>query len=418
MTATAEPNRQDAKSQLPDGWRWVKLGEAIVEAQHGFAIGERDPKGVIQLRMNNVTTQGQFDWSSFIRVPADSETIAAYRLQSGDVLFNNTNSTELVGKTALFEKHDEPVVFSNHFTRIRTNAEKIDSRFLALWLQQQWQRGVFASICNRWIGQSAVQREKLLALEIALPPLAEQKRIAGILKEQMAAVERARGSAEAQLQAAESLPAARLRAVFSSPEAQSWPKKRFEDTCEMLGAKPISTAGDVEVRAITTACLSESGFLPSGVKTARMWAGDAKQCVVSKGEVLIARSNTPELVGRAAMFAGEPKGAVASDLTIRLKAREGLLPVFLTAHLAFLYLSGYWKERAGGASGSMKKITRTQIQRELIPVPSDTDQCRIASQLSGQMSSAERLRQTLAEQLDAINKLPAALLREAFSGRV
>jgi type I restriction enzyme S subunit len=88
---------------------------------------------------------------------------------------------------------------------------------------------VFANICNRWIGQSAVQRNKLLSLEIPLPSLLEQKRIAAILNEQIAAVDRARAAAEAQLDAAKALPAAYLRAVFNNPEAQLWPIKKFEE---------------------------------------------------------------------------------------------------------------------------------------------------------------------------------------------
>ena len=43
---------------LPDGWRWVRLDDVIGEAQPGFASGQRDPNGVIQLRMNNVDTRG------------------------------------------------------------------------------------------------------------------------------------------------------------------------------------------------------------------------------------------------------------------------------------------------------------------------------------------------------------------------
>jgi type I restriction enzyme S subunit len=80
----------------------VPLGELIAEAQPGFACGDRDPNGVIQLRMNNVTTDGLMDWSDFIRVPATTEQIERYRLLTGDVLFNNTNSAELVGKSAVF----------------------------------------------------------------------------------------------------------------------------------------------------------------------------------------------------------------------------------------------------------------------------------------------------------------------------
>lgn len=116
MTLADAAPRPNTRPDLPPGWRQARLGELIREAQLGFASGKRDPGGVVQLRMNNVTNRGRLDWSSTIRVPADSEIIAIYRLEPGDVLFNNTNSTDLVGKTALFEGHTEPVVFSNHFS--------------------------------------------------------------------------------------------------------------------------------------------------------------------------------------------------------------------------------------------------------------------------------------------------------------
>lgn len=221
------------KPTLPDGWRWVRLGDVIAEAKPGFASGARDPEGVVQLRMNNVDTRGKMDWSEFIRVPAEESVVNEYQMTAGDVLFNNTNSVELVGKNALFLGFQEPVVYSNHFTRLRVHPQRLDPRYLAAWLLQQWQLKVFESIGNRWIGQSAVKNDKLLALEIPLPPLEEQNRIAAILNEQMGAVERARAAAAAQLAAAKALPAAYLRAVFSSPEAQQWPTRTLGDLCEI-----------------------------------------------------------------------------------------------------------------------------------------------------------------------------------------
>jgi type I restriction enzyme S subunit len=220
--------------KLPAGWRTAKLGDLIVEAATGFACGQRANDGAIQLRMNNVTRRGELDWSSFIRVPVEKAMLDAYALRAGDVVFNNTNSTEMVGKTALFDDFDEPVVFSNHFTRLRTKPDALAPDFLALWLHTQWQAGLFARICDRWIGQSAVQRNKLLALEIPVPPLEEQRRIAVRLREQLSILAEARAALEAQLAAADSLPAAHLRAVFESQEAQSWPAKKLGDVCDRI----------------------------------------------------------------------------------------------------------------------------------------------------------------------------------------
>jgi type I restriction enzyme S subunit len=147
-----------------------------------------------------------------------------------------------------------------------------------------------------------------------------------------------------------------------------------------------------------------------------MWARDAAEGMVSEGEILVARSNTPHLVGRVSMFEGEPKGAVASDLTIRILPHTDMCPRFVAAYLSFLYLSGYWRERAGGASGSMKKITRKQILEIPIHVPTLQEQMRIASELSERMSGVKVLRKAVHDQLDALKKMPAALLRCTFNG--
>ncbi len=78
----------DEETPLPECWRLETLENLITETQAGFAIGERDSNGAVQLRMNNVATQGTFDWTSFIRVPTNEDTLEFYKLRAGDVLFN------------------------------------------------------------------------------------------------------------------------------------------------------------------------------------------------------------------------------------------------------------------------------------------------------------------------------------------
>ena len=165
----------------PSDWKIVPLGQLLKSAQSGFASGKRDPDGVIQMRMNNVATDGSLDWSSFLRVPVSQKQLDKYRLYPGDVLFNSTNSPKLVGKTALFDGYTESVVFSNHFVRLRVDETRLDPWYLARWLTDQWQHRVFESLCTQWVNQAAVRKDDLLSLEIPLPPLPKQKRIAAIL---------------------------------------------------------------------------------------------------------------------------------------------------------------------------------------------------------------------------------------------
>ncbi|MCX5685084.1 MAG: hypothetical protein NT049_15575, partial [Planctomycetota bacterium] len=148
------------------------------------------------------------------------------------------------------------------------------------------------------------------------------------MRDSLAAVAEARAALLAQIAATQRLPAAHLRSVFSNPVAQDWPRQTLAEVCELLPSKSIALAGDTEVRAITSACLTETGFNPDGVKTARMWKAHAQECVVQPGEILIARSNTPDLVGRVSIYTGEPKDLVASDLTIRLWPRAEIRSEF------------------------------------------------------------------------------------------
>jgi len=192
----------------------IKLGEIIIDMQNGFACGERDNTGIIQLRMNNVDTLGNMIMDEYLRVPAKYYS-KAYDLQTGDVLFNHTNSAELVGKTLYFCGYSEPVTFSNHFIRIRIDSTKADPQYIANFFHLLWNNKFFANYCDRWIGQAAFQPKKLIEVEIPLPPLDEQRRIATEIEHQFTIMEKAKQAAMEQLDAITAMPAAILRQAFS-----------------------------------------------------------------------------------------------------------------------------------------------------------------------------------------------------------
>ncbi|MFN8498196.1 MAG: restriction endonuclease subunit S [Anaerolineae bacterium] len=361
-----------------------------------------------------MTRDGTFDFSHLRFVPREFYTeMHSGHIQSGDILVVKDGAT--TGKTA-FVSADFPLkeaVVNEHVFVCDPDENLVVPKYLFFWL---WGPSGQTAIRSNYRGAAigGINQSFADTILVPVPPLPEQQRIAALLTEQMAAVERARAAAEAQLAAAKALPAAYLRAVFESDEAKRWPVKPLADVCDLRAARSIANDGDTDVMAITTACLTEKGFRPAGIKPAKMWARDAAECIVATGEILIARSNTPELVGRVAMYDGYPSGVVASDLTIRISPGADLNPVFLTGYLSFLYLTGYWKARAGGASGSMKKITRSQLQAESIPIPTLPDQQKVAAGLLKRMNTTDAMQRSLEAQMAAINALPGALLRRAF----
>jgi type I restriction enzyme S subunit len=160
-------------------WPESQLADVVKEAKPGFASGENPTDGVFQYRMNNLRSDGRFDFSKKRRVSKDTKKLDSYLLIPGDVLFNATNSPDLVGKSAFFDGHSEPAVFSNHFIRLRPDGSRLDGRFLARWLQLQFHRRLFRSRCKQWVNQATFSRDALLSLNVPVPPIEEQRRIAG-----------------------------------------------------------------------------------------------------------------------------------------------------------------------------------------------------------------------------------------------
>ena len=221
-------------------WQSSSLSDVLIEAKSGFACGEDPLDGVFQIRMNNITSEGQLDLSKKRRVPSDTRNIDAFFLEPGDVLFNATNSPELVGKSAYFPGFEEPSVFSNHFLRLRPRQDRLDGRFLARWLALEFERRVFQNMCRQWVNQATVSRDSLLGLRIPLPPLAEQRRIAEVL-DRAEALRAKRRAALAQL---DSLTQSLFLDLFGDPATnpKNWPTGTLGEVATFVGGGTPSRA--------------------------------------------------------------------------------------------------------------------------------------------------------------------------------
>jgi type I restriction enzyme S subunit len=197
--------RETEIGPVPEEWEVVRLGDLVNQGilwmKNGFPQGKHNQsgKGIIHLRPFNINEDGYIDISQkkFVDPPQKSQ----YWVLPGDVIFNNTNSEELVGKTAYFDLHGNFVI-SNHMTIIRVvRTEIIETYYLAKYLHQLWRQGLFRKMCRRHVNQASVSLERLKRLSVPLPPLSEQRAIAQILR----AVDRKIEAEEARQRALEAL---------------------------------------------------------------------------------------------------------------------------------------------------------------------------------------------------------------------
>ena len=265
------------------------------------------------------------------------------------------------------------------------------------------------------VGYPSLKRSTVEKVTIPLPPLSEQKRIAAILNEQMMAVERARAAAEAQWEAAKALPAAYLRAVFNSLEAQRWPRKKLGEVAKLERGKftprprndpryyggpyPWIQTGEVEdaKKYITS---YRNTLNEQGLSVSKMFP---------KGTLVITIAATIGAVGILSFDSCMPDSLVA------ITPREGVSD---TEYLYYLLM--FVREHLESIAPQMAQanLKLGLLEPLEIPAPPLFEQQRIVAMLTEQIAAAEQTHGAVEEQLDTINKLPAALLRRAFSGEL
>ncbi|WP_245892520.1 restriction endonuclease subunit S [Helicobacter valdiviensis] len=202
--------------EIPQNWEWKSLGEIASVIQSGFAINKSNemPNGYIHLRTHNIATDGSLNFDTLVKVKKELIKEQQSFIEEGDILFNNTNSTELVGKTALVTQNYN-YAFSNHITKIKL-FNQYNSKLVVFYFVLLLKNKYFERICHKWIGQSGINTDKLKQIQIPLPKdIKEQEQIANYLDSIFAKIKKLKELYSTQLKDYEELKKSLLEEAFS-----------------------------------------------------------------------------------------------------------------------------------------------------------------------------------------------------------
>lgn len=187
------------------GLKHKRLGSLIEFIRTGFAAGKADQEtedGVIQIRPTNINEDRQLVFDRNVYLPQSLlQEFPGDRLTNGEVLFNNTNSQSLVGKSVYFERAGD-YFCSNHMTRIMVDTQQLDPQYLNYVLNAYQRMKIFFRMCVNWNNQSGINADALRKLLIPVPPLEEQRLIVSRVSALEAAAEQLRQQALGKLEQA------------------------------------------------------------------------------------------------------------------------------------------------------------------------------------------------------------------------
>jgi type I restriction enzyme S subunit len=191
--------------EIPESWEWCRVADVIFPPKYGTSNKSLIEGAVPVLRMGNIQ-DGEivFDKLVYSNNLTDNEK---YNLKTGDLLFNRTNSAELVGKTGIY-RGQQQAIYAGYLILLRPI--EINSGYLNFVLGSSYAHSYCQEVKTIGVQQCNINAEKISSFCIPLPPLAEQRRIVAKIEELMPLVERYGKAQQALDQLNESLPA-RLR---------------------------------------------------------------------------------------------------------------------------------------------------------------------------------------------------------------
>ena len=160
----------------PKGWEMTTIGEIVTEVKYGTSRPAIDGGKYAYLRMNNLTYDGYLDLADLKRIDIPDSEIEKCIVRKGDVLFNRTNSIELVGKTCVFDK-DEDMIIAGYIIRVRLKPVMLPL-IMSYFMNTDALKKKLRSMAKGAVNQANINAQELKAIKIYLPPTDLQQQFA------------------------------------------------------------------------------------------------------------------------------------------------------------------------------------------------------------------------------------------------
>ncbi|MFA6989518.1 MAG: restriction endonuclease subunit S [Candidatus Gastranaerophilaceae bacterium] len=158
-------------------WPIGKIGNLVTSVNYGSSKKADENNGKYPiLRMNNITYSGDIDFTNLKYIDFSDGEVEKYILKKGDIVFNRTNSKELVGKTAVYNSN-KVMTYAGYLIRIRTN-EHANPEYISAFLNSEYGKVQLQSMCKSIIGMANINAKELQKIIIQLPPIELQNKFA------------------------------------------------------------------------------------------------------------------------------------------------------------------------------------------------------------------------------------------------
>ena len=419
-------------TQIAADWDSITLGEeepqALLVMRNGLATKQVQDNGEYKVSRIETIRDGWIDDTRvrFVSGPEEKD-VEKYLLQKGDILFSHINSDRHLGKTGFADRDYDDLLHGMNLLLIRANPEVFDPEFLNRVFQYYRDIGVFIAICSRAVNQSSINQAKMKALELPLPPLPEQKKIARVLSTAQRAIE----AQERIIQTTTELKKALMHKLFTEglrnepqkqteigPVPESWEVVPLRQIAESFQyGTSVKCGYDVQGKAVLRIPNVVGGAVDiSDLKYGKPKPNEIGNLKLQAGDLLFVRTNgVKENAGRCSLFEGEIEDCYYASYLIRVRLDPRTLnSTFLNEYSRTETGTSFLSGKAIRTADGKFNINSGTLKTMLVPVPPIDEQEEIATALSliDTKSSGARAKQS------ALQDLFRTLLHELMTAKV
>lgn len=402
-------------SALPSGWIETRLDE-VADVRLGRQRSPKNHSGTRMrpyLRAANVTWSG-LDLTDVKEMNFSERESDTHELRAGDVLVAEASgSASEVGKPALWRGEIEGCCFQNTLVRVRSRGPLPE--YLRYFLLSEARSGRLGDAAPG-VGIHHIGATRLSAWRVRMPPLSEQRRIVAAIDECFSHLD----AADESLRRAGARAPLLRDSLYSAATSREWPTTKLGELLRepLRNGYSAKASGDGKVRTLTLTAVTRGAFTAENTKLTGADPARVENLWLEPGDVLIERSNTPELVGTAALYQGPRRWAIFPDLLIRVRVSDELLPEFLAIVLKSPTARRYFQASAQGIAGSMPKIDQDVVERLEVSVPPTNEQQRIVENVEQRLSVIDAMREAIEAAKRRSSALRGSILERAFRGEL
>ncbi len=401
--------KKEKKHSLPKGWEIKKLGEVANVGSGNSAPQNKKlfengifpffrTSDVGQIRKGFIGTSVNY---------LNENGIKSLKLfQKGTILLPKSGASTFLNHRVMMLVDG---YVSSHLATIKAMSKIVDDKFLLYYLIT-----IDAKDLIQNIAYPSLKISEIELIPIPLPPLSEQRRIVSILDKCFSAIEQSRNNAEQNLKNAKEIFNCVLDSILYD---KKWEIERLGNVCKKIEygtSSKAQTKGELPVLRMGN--IQNGRFVWDNLVYSNN-KDDNKKYLLKHNDVLFNRTNSPELVGKTAIYKSE-KPAIFAGYLIRIHRKEDLLDAdylnyYLNSKMAFEY-----GKTVVISSVNQANINGTKLKTYPIPLPSLKEQQAIVHKLDALRIETQKLESIYQKKILLLEELKKSILQKAFNGEL